>query len=144
MSYPDPITVTKPRAARRARHSIAFNNPIAPRRPPTPTRFSGFRSFFRIGRPLAVLAALTLRLTAASPSSDPSILDGEQHDDGFGNTVTGVGDVNRDGYADLLIAAPLYDGQRGRVFVFHGSQAGLHRQPGRPRNAGLSRCSTEA
>ena len=91
--------------------------------------FSGFRSFLRIGRSLAVLAVLTLRLTAASPSSNPWILDGEQHEAGLGNTVTGVGDVNRDGYEDLLIAAPLHDGQRGRVFVFHGSQAGLHQRP---------------
>lgn len=59
----------------------------------------------------------------------PWILDGEQHDGGFGDVVAGVGDVNRDGFADVLVAAPRYDGQRGRVFIFHGSSNGLARVP---------------
>ena len=42
-------------------------------------------------------------------------------------TAVGAADVNGDGFSDLLIGAPLYDGTRvdnGRVSVFHGSMAG--------------------
>jgi len=59
----------------------------------------------------------------------PWILDGEEHDGGFGDVVAGVGDVNGDGFADVLIAAPRYDGECGRVFVFHGSTNGVGRVP---------------
>jgi signal transduction histidine kinase len=55
--------------------------------------------------------------------------DGEQHDGGFGDVVAGVGDVNGDGFSDVLVTAPRYDDQRGRVFVFHGSKNGLASQP---------------
>lgn len=51
----------------------------------------------------------------------------------FGETVAGVGDVNRDGYADFAIADPTYifeeenppsSFQFGQVYVFHGSPTG--------------------
>jgi hypothetical protein len=41
----------------------------------------------------------------------------------FAMTVAGAGDVNADGYADIMVGAPLYDnGQtdEGRVFIYHG------------------------
>jgi hypothetical protein len=46
----------------------------------------------------------------------------------YGWCVSSAGDVNGDGYADVLVAADAYDaGQvdEGRVFVFHGSPSGL-------------------
>ncbi|HZW10647.1 MAG TPA: FG-GAP-like repeat-containing protein, partial [Phycisphaerales bacterium] len=47
----------------------------------------------------------------------------------YGVAVAGAGDVNGDGYGDLLISAPLHDSggveDAGRVFVFHGSEDGL-------------------
>jgi hypothetical protein len=46
----------------------------------------------------------------------------------FGNSVAIAGDVNGDGYADVIVGAPNYDnGQtdEGRVFVYHGSASGL-------------------
>jgi hypothetical protein len=42
--------------------------------------------------------------------------------------VDGAGDVNRDGYGDVIVGAYFYDnGQtsEGRAFVYHGSAAGL-------------------
>jgi hypothetical protein len=46
----------------------------------------------------------------------------------FGETVSTAGDVNGDGYADVIIGAYLYDNgevDEGRAFVYHGSASGL-------------------
>ncbi|MFH1466161.1 MAG: MopE-related protein [Pseudomonadota bacterium] len=46
----------------------------------------------------------------------------------FGYSVAGVGDVNGDGYADVLIGAPGADGsvsEAGGAYLFHGSSSGL-------------------
>ena len=56
----------------------------------------------------------------------------------FGYSVATAGDVNGDGYADVIVGAPNYDnGQtdEGRAFVYHGSASGLkcHRQTGLQR-----------
>lgn len=45
----------------------------------------------------------------------------------LGRAVAGGTDVNRDGYDDVLIGAPYFDG--GRTLVFHGSAAGLETEP---------------
>ena len=50
----------------------------------------------------------------------------------FGHSVGTAGDVNGDGYADVIVGAPYYDnGQvdEGRAFVYHGSAAGLSAAP---------------
>jgi hypothetical protein len=57
--------------------------------------------------------------------------EGDQDWTYFGTAST-AGDVNGDGYADIVIGAPSYDnGQtdEGRVFVYHGSPAGLSTSP---------------
>jgi hypothetical protein len=46
----------------------------------------------------------------------------------FGTSVATAGDVNGDGYSDVIVGAPLYDnGQtdEGRAYVYHGSATGL-------------------
>ena len=46
----------------------------------------------------------------------------------LGRSVSGTGDVNGDGFADVAIGAPYYDDghtDEGKVFVFHGSPSGL-------------------
>jgi hypothetical protein len=46
----------------------------------------------------------------------------------FGSSVATAGDVNGDGYDDVIVGAPFYaNGQvkEGRVFVYHGSASGL-------------------
>lgn len=55
-------------------------------------------------------------------------LTGEQDLDNFGNTVDGAGDVNDDGYDDVVVGAwQNSDGatRAGKVYVFFGSAAGL-------------------
>jgi hypothetical protein len=46
----------------------------------------------------------------------------------LGFSVSGAGDVNADGFDDVVVGAPLYDdgeSAEGRAYVFHGSAAGL-------------------
>ncbi len=52
----------------------------------------------------------------------------------FGWSVSTAGDVNGDGYADLIVGAPYYDNgsnDEGRVFVYHGSPGGVSSSPNR-------------
>ena len=46
----------------------------------------------------------------------------------LGTSVAGVGDVNGDGYEDVAVGSPDYNGQ-GRVQVFHGSSIGADAVP---------------
>jgi hypothetical protein len=50
----------------------------------------------------------------------------------FGDRVANAGDVNRDGYGDVLVAAPFYGGgnlSEGRAYLYMGSAAGLAAGP---------------
>ena len=54
--------------------------------------------------------------------------EGDQGGARFGISVATAGDVNGDGYADVIVGANVYDnGQpaEGRAFVYHGSASGL-------------------
>jgi hypothetical protein len=53
----------------------------------------------------------------------------------FGFAVARAGDINRDGYDDVLIGAPYYEAStenlnEGAVFLYHGSPDGLGSEPG--------------
>ncbi len=73
--------------------------------------------------------AFVYRGTAAGLETTPAwTAESQQVTARFGHAVAGAGDVNRDGYSDVVVGAPLYDhGQtdEGRVYVYHGSAAGL-------------------
>jgi hypothetical protein len=64
----------------------------------------------------------------AGPSTGPTwVGEGDQAWAWFGQAVASAGDVNGDGYADIIIGAPRYDGEQiddGKVFVYHGSAGG--------------------
>ena len=50
----------------------------------------------------------------------------------FGISVGTAGDVNRDGFADVIVGAPYYangEDDEGRAFVYHGSASGLGPTP---------------
>ncbi|MBL7732135.1 MAG: FG-GAP repeat protein [Chitinophagaceae bacterium] len=69
---------------------------------------------------------------SALPNSMPD--DADQANARFGTSVALTGDVNRDGYSDIIIGAPLYDdggnNNEGRAFVYYGSAARLSASPG--------------
>ena len=47
----------------------------------------------------------------------------------FGRLVGAAGDVNGDGYGDVIVGAPAYDRWTGRVYVYAGSSSGLGTTP---------------
>src|SRR6185436_4936223 len=54
---------------------------------------------------------------------------GQFEGDALGVSVGTAGDVNRDGYADIIAGAPDYDNFTGRVYVYRGSATGLSATP---------------
>ena len=69
------------------------------------------------------------------PSSPDWVMDGEQINAYFGRSVAGAGDVNGDGYDDVLIGSSGYDlsapetADVGRVYLYFGSASGLDLSP---------------
>jgi cysteine-rich repeat protein len=62
------------------------------------------------------------------PSTADTRLEGNQESAFFGASVASAGDVNGDGFADVVVAANRYDaGQplEGAAFVFHGGAGGI-------------------
>jgi len=50
----------------------------------------------------------------------------------YGMSVATAGDINGDGYSDIIVGAPFYSGDEedeGRVYVYHGSSTGLSHTP---------------
>jgi hypothetical protein len=68
---------------------------------------------------------------SATPNSTPD--DADQADAEFGLSIASAGDVNGDGYSDVIIGANFFDdganSNEGRAFVYHGSAAGLSASP---------------
>ncbi|MEO6695444.1 MAG: FG-GAP-like repeat-containing protein [Ignavibacteria bacterium] len=58
--------------------------------------------------------------------------EGNQQDAQFANSVASAGDINNDGYSDVIIGASIYDNDQvdeGRVYVYYGSAIGLSLTP---------------
>ena len=58
-----------------------------------------------------------------------SVVAGEVPDSYFGRSVAAAGDVNGDGYDDVLVGAQAYDGSTGRAYVYAGGPEGLSADP---------------
>ena len=62
-----------------------------------------------------------------SPTADATV-ESDQESAEFGGAVATAGDVDGDGYADVIIGARLFDDgedAEGRAFVYRGSPAGV-------------------
>jgi hypothetical protein len=63
----------------------------------------------------------------AEPAS--FVLNGEGPDDYFGRSVATAGDVNGDGYDDVIVGAQAYDTSTGRAYLYTGGPTGLSASP---------------
>jgi hypothetical protein len=63
---------------------------------------------------------------SASPATT---LSGETTDNAFGFAVGTAGDVNGDGYADVIVGAPYHNSATGRAYIYHGRESGLSASP---------------
>jgi hypothetical protein len=67
--------------------------------------------------------------TTGVSTSPTFALRGTSVGDRFGSRVASAGDVNGDGFGDLVVAASGADGNAGRVYVFYGGAAGISATP---------------
>ena len=68
-------------------------------------------------------------LPSGSATMASTILTGPSANDMFGLSVATAGDVNKDGYADIVIGAPRYSPYTGRAFVYQGGPGGVVTAP---------------
>jgi hypothetical protein len=67
-------------------------------------------------------------IASGNPTTADALLEGDQADALMGASVSGAGDVNGDGYADVIAGASDYDADEtdeGAAFVFLGSDTGI-------------------
>jgi hypothetical protein len=74
--------------------------------------------------------------SSSGPKSTAWIAESNQNGANFGYSINSLGDVDADGYDDLIVGAKNYDSLKGAVFVWYGSANGLNSGlDGNPSNA---------
>jgi len=76
--------------------------------------------------------ALIILGSALGPSTTPAtVLEGTWPEGRFGQTVAGAGDVNGDGYDDVLVGAPWYFNPQdyGAAYLYMGGPSGISNVP---------------
>ena len=108
---------------------------MSPSSSPT-SRAKVWRSWWTCRSPSSAALAYFFRLFAKAwaASGEPGVsqiaptplpFNGTQAGSRFGASVTRAGDTNNDGFSDVAMAAPSYNGSQGRVLLFLGSSSGL-------------------
>ena len=70
--------------------------------------------------------------TEKGPLNNPVVLEGNQAGAWFGGSVSTAGDVNGDGFDDVIVGASLYDNgeeNEGAAFLYAGSELGIYLSP---------------
>jgi cysteine-rich repeat protein len=70
-------------------------------------------------------AYLYLGSAASLDATATWTVSGETTGEYLGAAVVSAGDVDGDGFSDVVVGARVYDSYRGRVYLYHGSGAGL-------------------
>ncbi|WP_324674231.1 FG-GAP-like repeat-containing protein [Hymenobacter sp. GOD-10R] len=85
-----------------------------------------FRTAGSQGRAYLYLGGRTgLGTTAAITLPDPTSTNNDQ----FGYGLAGMGDINGDGYADIVVSAPGASSGEGRAYLYLGTSTGVSTQP---------------
>jgi hypothetical protein len=63
------------------------------------------------------------------PASPATILNGINTNDRFGYCVASAGDINGDGYSDVVIGAQLGSSSKGAAYIFPGAGTGISSSP---------------
>src|SRR5262245_16672561 len=81
--------------------------------------------------PCVILAIVATRSVAHASELEVDAWLGmtDQTESNFGWSVSPAGDINGDGFDDVVVGAPAYDDNRGAVFAFYGSASGLSTRP---------------
>lgn len=58
-------------------------------------------------------------------------------DSRFGFAMAALPDLNQDGFSDVAVGAPLEDGHRGALYLYHGTQNGIRPHPTQVGSAGV-------
>ena len=67
--------------------------------------------------------------SATGLSSSPTVVLSGPAGGGLGHSVDGAGDVNGDGYADVIVSAPDVNSDNGQIYLYLGSSTGLPTSP---------------
>ena len=77
------------------------------------------RAYAYYGSPADLAAAPTATRAAPTPASNEY----------YGNSVASAGDVDGDGYTDVIVGAPGTNGSQGRAYLYQGTATGLATTP---------------
>jgi len=74
------------------------------------------------GKKTSDLSHIDLSLTSLDPLATGFIITGDGNSEGLGFSVRTAGDLNGDGYSDMIIGAPSRNSQQGTAYILYGGK----------------------